>query len=184
MHWNSSKGFLRHHFNCHWIFLFLYYLENAGKHLDGRWVLTEEGWPQGSGTGCSSITLKQTHDHTIDTRQAVTLPVTSLTTLTLYMDTYIHRHKCRYIHRCPWASQVALVVKNPPANVGRWKGLEFHPWVGKNPWRRAWQPTPVSLPEHPMDRGAWWATVHGVSQSQTRLKWQHTCTQRHIHTHI
>ena len=25
--------------------------------------------------------------------------------------------------------------------------LGFHPWVGKIPWRRAWQPTPVSLPE-------------------------------------
>ena len=23
----------------------------------------------------------------------------------------------------------------------------FHPWVGKIPWRRAWQPTPVILPE-------------------------------------
>ena len=26
--------------------------------------------------------------------------------------------------------------------------------------RRTWQPTPVFLPENPMDRGAWWATVH------------------------
>ena len=25
--------------------------------------------------------------------------------------------------------------------------------------------------ENPMDRGAWWATVHSVAQSQTRLKW-------------
>ena len=25
--------------------------------------------------------------------------------------------------------------------------LGFNPWVGKIPWRRAWQPTPVSLPE-------------------------------------
>jgi len=43
------------------------------------------------------------------------------------------------------ASQVALVVKNPTANVGH-KTLGFHPWVGKIPWRRAWQPTPVFLP--------------------------------------
>ena len=46
-----------------------------------------------------------------------------------------------------WASQVALVVKNRPANAGdirktRW----FDPWVGKIPWRRAQQPTPVFLP--------------------------------------
>ena len=32
-------------------------------------------------------------------------------------------------------------VKNPPANAGD------DPWFGKIPWRRKWQPTPVSLPE-------------------------------------
>jgi len=32
------------------------------------------------------------------------------------------------------------VVENPPALQ------ELDPWVGKIPWRRAWQPTPVFLP--------------------------------------
>ena len=32
----------------------------------------------------------------------------------------------------------------------------------EDPLGRAWQPTPVFLPENSMDRGAWWATVHGV----------------------
>ena len=41
-----------------------------------------------------------------------------------------------------WASQVALVVKNPPANAGEMR-CKFDPWVRKIPWRRAWQPTPV-----------------------------------------
>ena len=44
------------------------------------------------------------------------------------------------------------------------------PQVGKIPWRRKWQPTPVFLPENPMDRGALWVTVHGVTKSHTRLK--------------
>ena len=35
--------------------------------------------------------------------------------------------------------------------------------------RRQWHPTPVLLLENPMDGGAWWATVHGVAKSQTRL---------------
>ena len=36
--------------------------------------------------------------------------------------------------------------------------------------RRQWHPTPVySCLENPMDRGAWWAAVHGVTKSQTRL---------------
>ena len=43
-------------------------------------------------------------------------------------------------------SQVALAVKNPPGNAGDIKRCGFDPWVGKIPWRRAWQPTPVFLP--------------------------------------
>ena len=43
-----------------------------------------------------------------------------------------------------WASQVAPVVKNLPANAG---DLElFNPWVRKIPSRRKWQPTPAFLP--------------------------------------
>ena len=34
------------------------------------------------------------------------------------------------------------MVENPPAI----RGPEFDPWVGKIPWRRAWQPGPVLLP--------------------------------------
>ena len=36
---------------------------------------------------------------------------------------------------------------------------------------------PLSILENPMDRGAWWATVHRVSKSRTRLKWlsMHSC---------
>ena len=55
------------------------------------------------------------------------------------------------------------------------KTCEFNPWVGKIPWRRAWQLTPVFLPGESMDRGACQATVWGggvarVTKSQTRLK--------------
>ena len=37
-------------------------------------------------------------------------------------------------------------------------------WARKIPWRRKWQPIPVFLPGNPMDRGAWQATVHGVTK--------------------
>ena len=43
----------------------------------------------------------------------------------------------------------------------------FHPWVGKIPWRRAWQLTSIFLPGEFMDREAWWATVHAVAKSRT-----------------
>ena len=58
------------------------------------------------------------------------------------------------------------VVKNPPASAADMK-RGFDPWIGKIPWRRAWQPTPVFLLGESNDRGAWWAIVHGVAQSQT-----------------
>ena len=42
-------------------------------------------------------------------------------------------------------THVALVVKNSPANAGDIMRCGCDPWVGKIPWRRAWQPTPVFL---------------------------------------
>ena len=38
------------------------------------------------------------------------------------------------------------MVKNSTANSGKVKRWEFYPWVGKIPWRSAWQATPVFLP--------------------------------------
>ena len=46
----------------------------------------------------------------------------------------------------------------------------FDPCLGKIPWRRKWQSTPVFCLENPRDRGAWWAAVYGVTQSRTRSK--------------
>ena len=40
----------------------------------------------------------------------------------------------------------------------------FNPWVRKIPWRKKWQPTPVSCLGNPMDREAWRATVGGVAK--------------------
>ena len=60
--------------------------------------------------------------------------------------------------------------KEPSCQCRRCERLGFSPWVGKIPWRRAWQPTPAFLPDESMDRGAWQDIVHGVAQSQKRLK--------------
>ena len=45
-----------------------------------------------------------------------------------------------------WVSQVVLVVKNLSASAGDYKRYVFDPWVGKIPWGRRWQPTPLFLP--------------------------------------
>ena len=39
------------------------------------------------------------------------------------------------------------VVKNPPADARDSGDVGLIPWVGKIPWRRIWQPTPIFLPE-------------------------------------
>ena len=51
-------------------------------------------------------------------------------------------HAVRCMYACIWASLVVQMVKNLPA-CGR---PGFNPWVGKIPWRKAWQPTSVFLP--------------------------------------
>ena len=51
----------------------------------------------------------------------------------------------------------------------RHQRCRFDPWIGKTSWRRKWLPTPIFLPGNPMDRWAWWATVHGVAESWTQL---------------
>ena len=43
------------------------------------------------------------------------------------------------------ASQVVLVVKNPPANAGDIRYVGSIPGLERFPWRRVWKPTPVFL---------------------------------------
>ena len=67
-----------------------------------------------------------------------------------------------------WVSQVVLVVKNSPANAGDTR-CSFNPWVGKIPWRRTWQPTPVFLPGESHGQRSLAGDSHRVAKSQTRL---------------
>ena len=60
--------------------------------------------------------------------------------------------------------------KEPACQGRRHKRHKFDPWVGKIPWRKHGNPLQYSCLENPTERGAWWATVHGVAKSQTRLK--------------
>ena len=62
------------------------------------------------------------------------------------------------------------MVKNPPANAG-----DVEMWVRSLDWEdplgeETTTYSSVLCLENPVDRGAWWATVHRVAKSQTRLK--------------
>ena len=69
-----------------------------------------------------------------------------------------------------WDSQVALVVKNPPADAGDTRD-RFVPGSGKSPGEGNSHPLQYSCLGNPMDSGVWRATVHGVTKNQIQLKW-------------
>ena len=71
------------------------------------------------------------------------------------------------------ASQVALVVKNLPANAGPTRDLGSITGSGRSPGEGNGYPLQYSCLEDSVDRGAWRAVVHGVTKSRTHLS---TCT--------
>ena len=72
---------------------------------------------------------------------------------TINNDQFVHKN-----------SQVALVVKNPPANAGDIGDPGSIPGLGRSPGGGHSSPLQYSCLENPMDRGAWQAPVHGVDK--------------------
>ena len=77
-----------------------------------------------------------------------------------------------------WASQVALVVKNPSANTGDIRDKGSIPGLGRSPGGRHSNPLQYPCLENPTNRETWRAIGCGVAKSQTGLK------QLSVHTHI
>ena len=63
--------------------------------------------------------------------------------------------------------RVVLVVKNLPINAGDTRDSGLIPGSGRSPGEGHDNPLQDSCLENPMDRKAWWATVHEVAKSQT-----------------
>ena len=63
----------------------------------------------------------------------------------------------------------ALVVKNPSANAADARDPVLIPGLGGSPGEGNGNPLQYSCLENSTDRGAWWATVHGVAKSRTQL---------------
>jgi len=64
-------------------------------------------------------------------------------------------------------SHVALVVKNPSANAGDMRDVVSAPGLGRPPEGENSNPLHYSCLENPMEKGAWQATVYGVTESVT-----------------
>ena len=66
-----------------------------------------------------------------------------------------------------WASLVALALKSLPASTEDLRDADTISGWGRSPGEEHGNPLQYSCLENPMDRGAWWATVHGIAQSWT-----------------
>ena len=73
------------------------------------------------------------------------------------------------------------VVKNPPASAGNVRDLGLIPGSGRCPGQGNGNPFQYSCLENPTDRGAWWASVQGITKNQTRMS-VHTHTHTYTHT--
>ena len=67
------------------------------------------------------------------------------------------------------------VIKNLPANAGDARDTGSTPVLGRSPGVGNGNPLQYSCLENPMDRGAWWVTVHEVVKESD--------TDEHVHTH-
>ena len=72
-----------------------------------------------------------------------------------------------------WASQVALVVKNLPANAGDMREAGLICGSGRSPGQGPGNPLQGSCLESHTDRGAWWATVHRLEELDMTKESQH-----------
>ena len=86
------------------------------------------------------------------------------------MEKAMATHSSTLAWKIPWTEEPGRLQSMGSLRVR-------HDWVASLSlftfihWRRKWQPLQCSCLENPRDRGAWWATVSGVAQSRTRLKW-------------
>ena len=62
------------------------------------------------------------------------------------------------------------MVKNPLVHAGDPRDMGSIPGSGRSLGEGNGNPLQYSCLENPIDRGAWWATVHGVAKSQTLIK--------------
>ena len=62
------------------------------------------------------------------------------------------------------AFEVTLMVKNVPANAGDARDWDLIPGSGRSSGERNGNSLQYSCLGNPMDRGSWWATVHGLQR--------------------
>ena len=122
------------------------------KQIQGQCSCVEREWRIRARKGCKKASMSLI--------LFLTLKDWKLTCQNLDIDSFLNQYSkggdcnniCQslvylnYLIKINGASQVALVVKNPPGNAGDIRDAGWIPRLGRFPWIRAWQPTPVFLP--------------------------------------
>ena len=94
----------------------------------------------------------------------------------MYICAYVYTHVCMYvyvymcicIHIYTQAGFTSgSVVKTLPANIGATGDMGWISELGKSSGGGSGNPLQYSCLGNPMDKGAWWATIHGIANSWT-----------------
>ena len=102
-----------------------------------------------------------------------------------YASLLIHRFFFHKYYSTIRAFQVALVLKNLSASARDTRDTGSIPGLGRSPGEGNGNALQYSCLENSIDRGAWWAAVHGTTEGWTWLShWTHTHTHTHTHTII
>ena len=135
---------------------------NIIQSLFEDWVIYKAGnIVLGCRERCKVVTLKQNHLQ----KKSQCL----FTHLEVKSEKAMAPHSSTLAWKIPWTEEPGRLQSMGLLRVG-------HNWATSlllftfMHWRRKWQPTLVFLPGESRGRGAWWAAVYGVGQSQTRLK--------------
>ena len=86
---------------------------------------------------------------------------------------FTHKHHIYFLSSSLLCSQVALLVKTC-LPIQETRDTDSIPGLGRSPGEGNSNPLQYSCLENSMDRGIWWATVHGVAKSWIWLKWLST----------
>ena len=115
------------------------------------------------------LTLDNSQSKTVTCKRRKTNEVIITLSPSYCLEAALEPQGRRNLRKLPRASQVAQVLKNPPAYSGDSGDMGSIPGSGRSPGGGNGNPLQYSCLEDSMDREAWWATVQGVAKSQTRL---------------
>ena len=87
-----------------------------------------------------------------------------------YSEKAMAPHSSTLAWKIPWMEEPVRLQSMGSLRVGPDWATSLSLFILMH-WRKKCNPLQYSCLENPMDTGAWWAAVYGVSQSRTRLKW-------------